>query len=115
MLKECPRHGEWTHSVQRNGYAKCRRCMYEAVKRRRAKVKTQAIEYKGGCCEKCGYSKCIQALEFHHVDPAEKDFSVSSNTHNKSWEAVKAELDKCILVCANCHREIHAELGLDDR
>jgi len=71
--------------------------------RQRAKLK--AVAYKGSACSVCGYSKCIAALEFHHPDPAGKDFGISGKT--RSWERIKAELDKCELVCANCHREIH--------
>lgn len=110
--KECKTHGYSVHSVQRSGYARCRKCMYDAVKRRRLKVKKMAIEYKGGCCEKCGYSKCISALEFHHRTPEEKDFEIAPKHHNKSWAALVIELDKCILLCANCHREEHESLRL---
>lgn len=72
-------------------------------------LKVKAIEYKGGACQKCGYNKYIGALEFHHLDPAQKDFGISEKGHTRSWEKIKNELDKCILVCANCHREIHSE------
>ena len=74
----------------------------------RIKVKNKLVEYKGGKCEKCGYNKCIDALEFHHKDPNQKDFSIGG----KSWsfEKLKNEVDKCILVCANCHREIHSKV-----
>lgn len=82
---------------------------YKHVKSFRKKNKERAIEYKGGKCVKCGYNKCNSALEFHHIDPNEKDFSVSQNM-NMSWDKIKKELDKCILVCSNCHREIHEEL-----
>lgn len=68
--------------------------------------KKMAIEYKGGKCCRCGYDKCEQALNFHHIDPATKTFSLSSN-HCRSWESVKKELDKCVLLCANCHAETH--------
>ncbi len=71
-----------------------------------------AIEYKGGCCQSCGYKKCFKALEFHHKDPKEKDFNIFSKSHSRSWERVKNEIDKCMLVCANCHREIHANTQL---
>jgi len=69
-----------------------------------------AVEYKGGCCQVCGYDKYQGALEFHHKDPSEKDFSLSSKGHCKAWVKVKKELDKCVLVCSNCHREIHARI-----
>jgi len=69
-------------------------------------VKLKAIEYKGGGCVKCGYKKCEAALEFHHLDPKEKEFLISSKHCN--WDIIKKELDKCILVCSNCHRETHS-------
>lgn len=78
---------------------------YERLKNFRASVKKQSVDYKGGKCERCGYNKCIKALEFHHLDPTKKDFRISSVS--KSFKSIIYELDKCILVCANCHREIH--------
>lgn len=80
-----------------------------SVVKRRQKIKELSVEHKGGCCERCGYNKYIGALEFHHLDPTKKDFNVSKKGHCSSWEKVKKELDKCILVCANCHREVHEE------
>ena len=76
----------------------------------RRRTKEALVEYKGGKCVRCGYSKCIDALEFHHRDPSKKDFSVSGKTW--SLERLKKEVDKCDLVCSNCHREIHAESKL---
>lgn len=84
--------------------------MVDSVNLRRRKIKQMAVEYKGGQCSKCGYKKYIGALEFHHLDPNEKDFSISKSGHCSSWEKVKIELDKCILVCSNCHKEIHGEI-----
>lgn len=74
----------------------------------RKRVKIKLVEYKGGECSKCGYKKSLKALEFHHLDPSEKDFTISG----KSWsfERLKKEVDKCILVCSNCHIEIHEEM-----
>ena len=63
----------------------------------------------GEKCQCCGYDKCITALEFHHLNPKEKDFSFGTNT-NRNWYDTQKELQKCILVCANCHREIHQGL-----
>lgn len=91
---------------QRNSAAK------DAVVRRRKKLKALAVEFKGGRCEICGYSKCIEALEFHHIDPSEKDFSISGKSF--SWKRVKEEVSKCVLLCANCHREEHAKNGWFD-
>ncbi len=75
----------------------------------RKKLKLNALEYKGGKCEKCGYSKCSRALEFHHLDPSEKDFGISNKGHTRPWETIRSELDKCLLLCSNCHAEIHEE------
>lgn len=72
------------------------------------RIKEQLIEYKGNKCQICGYNKCTNALEFHHLDPTQKDFGISGGT--KSFEKLRPEVDKCILVCSNCHREIHAGL-----
>lgn len=82
----------------------------EAVKRRRKKVKAMAVAYKGGACMNCGYSNYIGSLEFHHTDPSQKDFSLSTKGHCRSWNSVMIELDKTVLLCSNCHKEIHANL-----
>jgi len=70
-----------------------------------------SVEYKGGKCEKCGYDRCIDALEFHHNDLSKKDFGISEKGYTRSWKRVMEELDKCIMICANCHRELHAQLA----
>lgn len=82
---------------------------YEIVKNYRQRLKKRATYVLGDKCQCCGYNKCISALEFHHIDPTQKDINFGSNT-NRSWEVTRKELEKCILVCANCHREIHAGL-----
>ena len=69
-------------------------------------VKTLAVKYKGGECVCCRYKKSLSALEFHHLDPSQKDFEVGGK-RKMNFEKLKVELDKCILVCANCHAEIH--------
>lgn len=79
---------------------------YQNVKDFRQRLKDRAAYVMGNECACCGYNKCIQALEFHHLDPEEKDFSFGKNP-NRSWKDTRNELQKCILVCANCHREIH--------
>jgi predicted HNH restriction endonuclease len=74
--------------------------------RDRVRRKLWAIRYKGGCCQKCGYDKCIGALDFHHIDPSTKEAGWTL-MRKMSRENMVKELDKCILVCSNCHREIH--------
>ena len=83
----------------------------DAVAKRRRKLKEELVKYKGGKCEECGYKKCIAALEFHHKDHTQKDFSVSSTGSTMSLDRLKKEVDKCLLVCSNCHKEIHHEQG----
>lgn len=76
----------------------------------RRSMKKQAIKMLGGKCLICGYNKCIDALEFHHKDPHEKDFKIGSG-NTMSWHDYKNEVEKCILVCSNCHKEIHNKIG----
>lgn len=80
---------------------------YQGIKSRA--IKHQLILYKGGKCQKCGYNKCEGALQFHHLDPKEKDFTIGQVSLSKelNMDILYQEVDKCILVCANCHAEIH--------
>lgn len=72
----------------------------------RNRVKLKLIEYKGSKCSICGYNKPIPSVyDFHHTDPVKKDFAISGKSF--SYERLKKEVDKCILVCRNCHSEIH--------
>jgi 5-methylcytosine-specific restriction endonuclease McrA len=89
-------------------YSDRREYLIKAVKKRRKHIRQQAIAALGGKCQKCGYATCLDALEFHHVDESCKDFGISSKGYTRSWDCVKRELDKCTLLCANCHRELHA-------
>ena len=76
----------------------------------RRSMKKQAIKILGGKCSVCGYDKCIDALEFHHKNPKEKDFKIGSG-NTMSWKEYKNEAEKCVLLCTNCHKEIHSKLG----
>lgn len=105
MQKICKKHGLTEFSE--GNRQRCKKCMVESVTKRRRKLKKMAVEYKGGECSICGYSKCINALQFHHLNPSQKSFSISATGHTRSWDKIKIELDKCILVCANCHLELH--------
>jgi hypothetical protein len=64
------------------------------------------VEYKGGNCQVCGYSAVLRALTFHHVDPQTKDFDFGGGCHHRSWETIKNELDKTVLLCIRCHVEV---------
>lgn len=80
----------------------------KAVKSYVRRIKELAVKYKGGKCQLCGYCKCNGSLHFHHVNEDAKSFTVSGKSI--SFARIKPELDKCILVCANCHGEIHNNL-----
>lgn len=88
-------------------YADRAEYLRKAVSERRKKLREMAREYKGGKCTLCGYSKCARALSFHHLDPRKKDFGLSAKGLTRSWDKIKKELDKCMLLCANCHMEVH--------
>jgi len=85
------------------------------VSEKRRALKNKAIEYKGGKCISCGYNKCPGALTFHHTNPAEKEFGIASDGIYRKFEKIKEELDKCILLCMNCHAELHHKEYLEER
>ncbi len=89
-------------------YADRAEYLKKAVTMRRRRLKLMLTEYKGGQCKICGYKKCVWAFDLHHIDGKTKEFGLSVRGLTRSWEKLKEEADKCILVCANCHREIHA-------
>ena len=78
----------------------------EAVSSFRKRRKENLIRLCGGKCSLCGYNKCIGALEFHHINPKDKSFGISTGNCHKIEDDI-AEVKKCLLLCANCHREIH--------
>jgi hypothetical protein len=77
-----------------------------------ALVKKRCIDYLGSKCIRCGFNKCIWGLEFHHRIPDTKLFAISTG-YEYPWRRLKNELDKCDLLCANCHREQHFNLNKD--
>jgi hypothetical protein len=85
----------------------CKHCKNQKYIQRWISLKQKAIDYLGGKCTSCGYNKYYGALEFHHVDPNTKD-TVWNHLKKRSWDRIIVELDKCQLLCSNCHKEIHA-------
>lgn len=57
-------------------------------------------------------SKCVDALDFHHLDPTQKDFGFGAKGYTRAWSKIQKELDKCVMLCSNCHRETHAGLTI---
>lgn len=114
IMKHCPkcnlnkpikefyiRRGEQTHSY-------CKKCVNEQTLNRQRNLKAEAVKYKGSVCTVCNGVFHPAAYDFHHPDPTQKDYSLG-NKKNLKLEAHITELDKCVLVCSNCHRTLHAK------
>jgi hypothetical protein len=81
----------------------------ERVTRWRKNLKAKIVKAMGGECICCGYNKCNDALDLHHLDPTKKEFALRDIISNpKKWEVIKEEMKKCILLCKICHVEYHA-------
>jgi hypothetical protein len=92
----------------RDSYCKSCRCSYSSDRRRQ--IKKECVEYLGGACQRCGLkTESVEVYDFHHKDPKQKEIAIGRNT--KSFKALKPELEKCELLCANCHRIEHAPLA----
>jgi len=91
----------------------CKKCINDKSRERERATKKKAVALMGGKCVKCGYSKCISALEFHHIDPENKNRARSSYGAPRTWgwKRYWEEVSKCILLCANCHREEEERLS----
>ena len=83
--------------------------LYKNQVQRWIRIKKKAIDYKGGHCSRCCYDKYYGALQFHHRNPEEKDVNWTK-LRLRSWDKITEELDKCDLLCANCHAEVHNEI-----
>lgn len=110
MIFDCKYHGLVEgHSNGKNKPPRCALCNRERVREKQREHKIRAVNLLGGKCSSCGYDKYVGALDFHHKDPEGKDFSIS---HAKmSWRQIEEEIKKCVLLCANCHREEHRHEG----
>lgn len=103
--KNLPRSEFYNRRGVQGASVYCKRCTNLQTVERTRKLKLEAIAYKGGKCMVCGYNKYAGALHFHHREPNEKDFNISSR-RTASLDSIKAELDKCVLACSRCHDEI---------
>lgn len=119
-----PANTEFFHQTKRGKYgleARCKNCRNESGKKWRKnnpekmkegqrnwnrEVKQKCVVYKGGKCSVCGYVRCLAALDFHHIESKEKEFTLGQKS--RRWgKSLREELDKCLLLCSNCHRELH--------
>lgn len=85
----------------------CGKCQNQYTVEVARRNKRQAVAYLGGKCRHCGFDGHNSAFDYHHIDPNEKDINFKSS-RQWSWERLKQELDKCVLLCANCHRGVHS-------
>jgi transposase len=108
IIRECQRHGLTEFWLEGRGYYRCKRCRMERVVRRRRKLKALLVAEAGGHCFNCGYDRCVAALHFHHVDRNTKLFNLSMQGVTRSLARAKAEAEKCVLLCANCHAEVES-------
>lgn len=105
---ECPKHGITTFVIEQGICVRrrCKKCRVDAVTKARRTRKKKLVELFGGGCKICGYSKCQQSLQFHHLDPSEKKYGISSKGACRSLDEMLMEAKKCVLLCANCHIEV---------
>jgi transposase len=108
IMRDCPRHGLGEFQLRSSGGYRCLKCRSEAVTRRRRRVKQLLVDEAGGVCRTCGYGRCVAALHFHHREPADKRFALSLRGVTRSLVSARAEAEKCVLLCANCHAEVEA-------
>lgn len=112
VISQCGKCGETDSQKMVTGSRSrylCKKCDNLRNLERITKIKKQCLEYKGNKCIKCGYNKCHVALEFHHRDASQKD-PEWKKIRVRNFVKIKQELDKCDLLCSNCHRELHWEL-----
>lgn len=105
MCSEIKDEGMFYKRTRGDRQAACKKCQHELQRLSRRRQKENLVEEFGGKCSSCGYSKCLDALEFHHIDPSTKNFGLSAIWRIGLVRA-REEAKKCILLCANCHREV---------
>jgi transposase len=106
VRRVCAEHGETEFVLEGRGYYRCKRCRADGVARHRRKLKAILVQEAGGRCVVCGYDRHPRALEFHHLDPDDKRLALSANGVTLSLDVLRAEAQKCVLLCSNCHAEV---------
>lgn len=109
VLLECKHHGLTEFFLYDSGQV-CIKCKTARQTNRQRENKARAVQYKGGKCAMCGLeTEHLAVYDFHHTDPAEKEANIAELVFSASWVNIKAELDKCIMLCSNCHRIVHSQ------
>ena len=104
------KHSVTEYIQHSTGFFRCRACCSAAPGIFHEKIRREIVNAFGGKCIICGYSKCIRALDFHHIDPTTKELNLSLKGLSRS--RVFREAEKCVLLCSNCHREVEAGVTL---
>jgi hypothetical protein len=105
-IADCPIHGPTRHVRRWDSGLRCQPCRNAALTARRRRIKALLVQEFGGACAICGYDRCASALHFHHVDPSSKRFAISLNASALSLAKLRAEAQRCVLLCARCHAEV---------
>lgn len=104
----CPKHGHTAFFERPDGGFRCAKCSTTAVSERRRNVKRKLVAEAGGSCRLCGFDTHPAALQFHHRDPSKKAFHLSYGGMTRGIGRMRAEAQKCVLLCANCHALVEA-------
>lgn len=104
----CPIHGHTAFFRRSEGGYRCARCNSAGVSKHRRAVKRQLVAEAGGRCTVCGFKDHPAALQFHHLDPATKEFHLAHQGQTRSIARMREEAKKCVLLCANCHAMVEA-------
>lgn len=115
LMGTCEKHGTTEFLVEKQNETgktrlRCKKCGYERQLKAKRLRKKELVELAGGKCSMCGYNRYLGALDFHHLDPSEKEFEIGQGLLRYSKDKLIAEMSKCSLVCKNCHAEIEAGL-----
>ena len=100
----------WRNKAAGTRRSECKKCHNATMRKDYDKKREQvdAMKFSFGGCQKCGYDKCIEALDFHHRNPDEKEYDIAQMIRNhRTQEVIAQEMQKCVVLCANCHREFH--------
>jgi transposase len=106
LERDCPKHGRTKFVLENRGSYRCMKCRRADVSAWRRRAKERLVGEAGGRCRLCGYDRYQGALQFHHLDPSAKSFSLSRRGCTRAFAELKAEAAKCVLLCANCHAEV---------
>lgn len=117
VQKICKHHGSTEYVLEGRGSYRCKRCRSERVTIKRRNLRKQLVTIFGSKCinPDCNYSKYAGNLTFHHLDPSKKKFAISGKGLTRSFDKLYAEAKKCILICHNCHGEVHANILKADK